>query len=135
MNNNSKIVACFAVLLASMFFLSIVSIEQSHRNLIFQQLSSDAWVKQKIVEAFPDFPAVTYEEVTDTSLKIKEAIALNMARIVIMKLGWEPEYYRLFVVYQREPNPVRWDPSNHFHVGFIGSDLEVHDLGLDVVFQ
>ena len=134
MDSITKIVACFALLLASLFFLSITSIEQSQRNLKLQQLSNDAWVNQTISEAFPGFPVITrLEKVTFTEDKLREGITPNWAEIVVSKLGWRPEYYRLFTVYQREP--VDGDLNNHYHIGFITSELEVCDIGLDCVFD
>jgi hypothetical protein len=73
--------------------------------------------------------------VTNTAVQLREGMFPNMAQIVVMNLGWQPDYYRLFMVYQREPDPVQWDPTNHYHFGFIASDLRVYDLGLDVMFE
>jgi hypothetical protein len=134
MDSITKIVACFALLLASLFFISITSIEQSQRNLKLQQLSNDAWVNQTIAKAFPGFPVIArLEKVIYTEDKLREGIKPNWAEIVVSKLGWQPEYYRLFTVYQRRP--VDGDLYNHYHIGFITSELEVCDIGLDYIFD
>jgi hypothetical protein len=99
-----------------------------------QQLSNDAWVNQTIAEAFPGFPVITrLEKVTYTEDKLREGNKPNWAEIVVSKLGRQPEYYRLFTVYQREP--VDGDLSNHYHIGFVTSELDVCDIGLDIVFD
>ena len=75
------------------------------------------------------------EEAINTAEKLRQGIEPNMADIVIRKIGWQPEYYQLFLVYQVEPDSVQGDPTNHYHFGVIASNLVVYDLGLDVMFE
>lgn len=136
MKRNAKLVACIALLLASTFFISVTILQQNQRNEGIRKLSNDTWSRQMIAEAFPDYPVITrLDEVTNTSEQLKVEIKPNIAEIIVGTLGWQPEYYRVFMVYQREPDPVQWDPTNHYHFGFIASDLRVYDLGLDVMFE
>jgi hypothetical protein len=56
---------------------------------------------------FPDFLVIArIEGVTNTAEKLQQGIELNMAEIVIRKLGWQSEYFRWFTVYQMEPDPA-----------------------------
>jgi hypothetical protein len=136
LNSNTKLVACVTFILASAFFLSVTFLETRQRDERLATLSNDDWVKQKIAETFPGFPVVSYlGNVTNTAEKLKEPGSTNMARIVEIETCQHTEYYRWFTVSEREPNPVQWDPTNHYHVGVVTSDLEVFDFGLDVGFQ
>ena len=134
MDRNTKLVTCISLLLASTFFLSITALEQRQRNDRLLRLSDDEWCRQRIAETFPDFPVITYlGNVSNTAEELTGGInhRPDMAKIVEWKSGQHPEYFRLFIVYQREPDLVQWDPTNHYHLGFVTSDLEVYDLGLD----
>ena len=136
MDNNTKVVACFAIILASLFFLSITSIEQSQRNLKLQQLSNDAWVNSTIAKAFPGFPVISYlGDLSKTSEELAGGISgrPDMAKVVEGISGQRPEYFRFFTVRQREYDPL--DTANHYHIGFITSDLDIYDVGLDVGLQ
>jgi hypothetical protein len=73
--------------------------------------------------------------VANTAEKLKYPVEPNIADIVVWKLGWQPECFLWVTVSQREPGPVQWDPTNHYHVGVITPDLEFFDLGIDVGFQ
>ena len=130
MDGNTKMAAFISLLLASTFFLSITALEQRQRNERFQKLSDDDWCRQRIAEAFPDFPVINYlGNVTNTTEALKEPTLHNMAWIVEWKTGQHPEYFRWFSVSQREPDPVQLNPTNHYHEGFITSDLELYDDG------
>jgi hypothetical protein len=129
LDSNAKLVACVSLILVSAFFLSVTFLEKHQRDERLATLSNDDWVKQKIAESFPGFPVISYlGNVTNTAEKLKELSLPNMARIVEVATGQHPEYYRWFTVSQREPDPVQWDPTNHYHVGIITSDFELYDL-------
>jgi hypothetical protein len=116
--------------------LSITALEQNQRNDNLQKLSNNTWCSQRIAELFPDFPVIArIEKVTNTAEKLQEGIRPNIAKIVVWTVGYQSEYYKLFLVYQREPDPLQLDPTNHYHIGFITSDLEIFDLGIDVMLQ
>jgi hypothetical protein len=137
-DRNTKLVTCISLLLASTFFLSITTLEQRQRNDRLLRLSDDEWCRQRIAEAFPDFPVTSYlGNVSNTAEELTGGInhRPDMAKIVERITGQHPAYFRWFTVSQREPDPLKWDPTNHHHVGFITSDLEVYDLGLDVLLQ
>ena len=92
------------------------------------RLSNDTWCKQRILAAFNGFTNITYlGNMTDTAEKLREPGTPNMAKIVVLASGRVPGYFRWFTVQQ--------STGDHWHVGFITSDLEVYDLGLDVGFQ
>jgi hypothetical protein len=136
MDSNTKVIACFAVLLASMFFLSIMVIEQHQRNQNLQLLINDGWVNKTIAEAFPGFPVISYlGDVVNMAEELNRAILPNYAKIVVSLTDQHPEYFRWFTVSQREDNLGKHDPTNHYHIGFITSDLEVYDVGIDVGLQ
>jgi hypothetical protein len=134
LNGKTKTVAFTSLLLASAFFLSIIVLENQQSKERLVKFTDDAWVNQKIAETFPDFPVITrLDKVTNTTKELQNGVTPNWAEIVVDTLGWQPDYYRLFMVYQR--NPVDGDLSNHYHFGFITSDLMVHDIGQDVVYD
>ncbi len=137
MDGNTKLVALVSLLLASTLFISITALEQGRRNERLQKLNDDDWVKQKITEAFPDFPVLTQlGDVKTPSIDIGGGFRWTTfeGQTVERISGQHPEYYRWFVVHQREPGS-QYDPANHGHIGFITSDLEVFDVGLDVFLQ
>jgi hypothetical protein len=111
----AKLTVCISLILASAFFLSATVLEQQQRNKMLQELSNDTWCRQRISEAFPEFTAIILNNVTDTSAKLKESMFPNMAQAVVSKLGWQPEYYRMFMAYQKEPDPIQYEPANHYH--------------------
>ncbi len=134
MDSKAKYVSALAILLATAFFLSTVY--NNPRSESLAKLSDDAWVKQRLADRFPGFPVTSFlGEVTDTQKKLKEPILPNTAQIVELVSGKHPEYFRWFTVSQREGSSTSWDPSNHYHLGFITSDLEIYDLGLDEGIQ
>lgn len=136
MDRNTKLTAFISLLLASAFFLSFALYERHQRDERLVKLSDDAWCKLKIAEAFPDFPVINYlGNVTNTAEERRVGGFPNFARILEWKSGQHPEYFRLFSVYQRVYDPVHWDHANHFHLGFITSDLEIYDIGLDPTLQ
>jgi hypothetical protein len=136
MNRSTRLVAFTSILLASTLFLGIAILEQKQTDQRLSKLSDDTWVKQKITESFPGFPVISYlGNVTNMDQKLKEPGSTNMARIVEIETGQHPEFFRWFTVSQREPDPIQWDPTNHYHVGVVTSDLEVFDFGLDVAYQ
>jgi len=137
MDNNTKMAACISFLLSVSFFLSVTFLEQHQRDERLQKLSDDQWCEQKLVEEFPDFPVITLRNVMNTAEELRGGINArpDLAKIVKWKTGQYPEYFRWFVVHQRELNPTQHDPNNHYHAGFITSDLDVYDLGLDILLQ
>jgi hypothetical protein len=138
MDSNTKLVACISLLFATTLFITIIALEQNQRNQNLQLLSNDAWVNQTIAEAFPGFPVISYlGDVSKTSEELAGGInhRPDMAKVVERISAQHPEYFRWFTVSQREPDPIQGDPTNHHHVGFITSDLEVYDIGLDVGLQ
>ena len=54
-----KLVACVSILLASALFLSITVLERNQGSESLQMLSNDSWCRQRIAEAFPDFPVIS----------------------------------------------------------------------------
>jgi hypothetical protein len=134
LDDKTTIVAFISLLLASTFLLSITVLENQQRKERLAKFTDDAWVKQKIAETFPGFPVIyRLDKVTNTTKELQNGVTPNWAEIVVDTLGWKPDYYRLFMVYQR--NPVDGDLSNHYHFGFITSDLKVYDIGQDVVYD
>jgi hypothetical protein len=136
-DSRAKLTALASFIFASILFASITAVEMSQREAKLLKLSDDEWVKQKVAEKFSDFPVISYlGNVTTPSIDIGEGLrwTTSQGRIVEWASGQHPEYYRWFVVSQREPGD-QYDPTNHRHVGFITSDLEIYDLGLDVFFQ
>lgn len=140
MDGNTKLTALISLLLASAFFLSITVFEQNQRKQIvllnelnqrLKILSNDTWCKLMIADRFSGFPVAYLGNVTNTSELLKEGISPNMAEIVVWKSGKHPEFFRWFSVFQRENDSIQFDPTNHYHLGFITSDLEVYDIGLD----
>ncbi len=103
MDNNTKMVACISFLLSVSFFLSVTFIEQHQRDERLQKLSDDQWCEQKLVEEFPDFPVVTLRNVMNTAQELRGGINArpDLAKIVKWKTGQYPEYFRWFVVHQR----------------------------------
>lgn len=134
MKNDAKLVTLVSLILASAFFLSVTFLEHHQRDERLAKFTNDAWVKQRIAETFPDFPVITrLDKVTDTARELENGVTPNWAEIIVDTLGWRPDSYRLFRVDQRDP--VEGDLPNHYHFGFITSDLEVHDIGQDVVYD
>ena len=126
MDRNTKFVACISLLLASTFFLSITALAQQQRNERFQKLSDNNWCRQRITEAFPDYPVITFlGNVTNTAVELEKNNA--DAWTVYWMSGQFTEYYRWFTVSQREPDPALWDPTNLYDGGFITSDLEIYE--------
>jgi hypothetical protein len=86
-----KIVACISLLTLT-FFLSVTAIEQYQRNERLQRLSDDDWCRQRIAEAFPGFPVISFlGNVTNTAEKLKEGTLPNIALVVEWKSGKHPE--------------------------------------------
>jgi hypothetical protein len=134
LESKTKVVAFISLLLASTFFFSVTVLEDQQQEERLAKFTDDAWVKQKIAETFPDFPVIIrLDKVTNTTKEFQNGVTPNWAEIVVDTLGWQPDYYRLFIVYQR--NPTDGDLFNHYHFGFITSDLEVFDIGQDVVYD
>ncbi|HUV33957.1 MAG TPA: hypothetical protein VMW22_03445 [Candidatus Desulfaltia sp.] len=94
-------------------------------------LSDDEWCRQKIAETLPVFNYIVLGEVECTRDVREEVVQPNRGEFVDSMSGRHPEYSRWFIVHQREPDPSGLDPDNHFIVGFITSDLELHHLELD----
>jgi hypothetical protein len=138
MDRNTMLVAFISLLLASTFFLSVTVLENRQRDERLATLSDDNWVKREIAESFSGFPSISYlGNVTTTSIDIGNGVRWTtfQGKIVERTAGQHIEYYRWFTVSQRELDSVQWDPTNHYHLGFITSDLEIYDLGIDILYQ
>jgi hypothetical protein len=135
LDRRSKFIASLSFLIVLSIFISFAAVQLARESEKIHMLSDSELMKSKVAERFPDFPVISLDGVINTALQLMTPVSPNRAQIVVLTSGKQPEYFRWFMVYERTPDPVQYDPTNHFHQGFITSDLEIYDVGLDVLLQ
>ena len=134
MNRRLLLIGFVAVLSISLVGLYLQ--ERQLRADRLQKLSDDEWCKRKIAEAFPSCSGyIVLENVTSTAEARRMGVRPNYGELVVWISGKNPEFFRWFISFIYEPDPIQYDPNNHFYPGFITSDLELYNLPLDTFLQ